>query len=982
MEQAVTAAPARAPRRRRLASLAAKAALALVAVPLLALAALGLLLDTDLGHRLIIDRIAAMTPASGLRVRIGRLEGSIWGETEVRDLRLFDQDGLFAEAPQVTLEWRPFAWLTGRLLIDDVSADLAIVHRAPDFIPADEGGGFSLPRYDVHVGRLEIAQLRFEEAVAGAKRIAQIGGEAEYRSGRFLLDLEGVMRGGGDRLDLLVDAFPDRDRFDLDLALDAPADGVLARMLGTRVPVRLAVSGDGSWQSWNGTARLQAAGREAGDFRLAARAGRYRAQGWLAPAGLLQGRIAGLAAPRLALDAQGRIERSVLSGRIAGRSAAMRFALAGGADLGSRRYRELGLSVELLRAAPLFAAAEAGPGTRLTAMIDGPFDRAILVYRAAAPTVRSGSTVLDQLRAAGSGGWSGGRLTLPVSASAARLTGQGAPILADLRLSGSATLTGSRLAARNLSLTAGRARARFALEADLAADRYVAVGTAAAEDYEMAGLGLADLRGEWRASSSAFSGTIRGTLRRVDQPALAWAARGPIGIESGLASGPDASLRFTGLRLAAPGLRLEGSGRRSSDGAIVVEARGRQTSLGPLRLRYRDERLALLLARPAPALGLADVAVEIGPAGRGFGYRARGRSPLGRFEARGNVWPAADMLRVASLSVAGATGSGTLRAADGGLAGRLDFGGALAGPIHLGWDGGRQTVAADLVARDATIAAVPIGSGRIEAALAVAGGTTLSGRVRFQGAADRLWQAAGWEGTRLSGPIAVEAELGGTLAAPTVDGRVRLAGGRLAAGGLTIEEIAADGRFDAARLILAAFRGRSGGGRIEGSGTVAFGGALDLRLEGDRIALARRGLDSQWRGRLRVGGTVSAPLLLGEAMLIRGSYRLLGRPIELRRGTMRFDGTADPLLDIVTAPPGGFGPGIRITGRASRPLVGLAPLGSRRPLPALPPQSETAPARGVRRGRLRSRGRSLSSNNTCRIRPGWGSSPSAAAPPI
>ena len=58
-------------------------------------AALVAFLDTGPGHRFIVDRIAAMTPPSGLRIRIGRIEGSIWGRTQLKDVRLYDPDGLF-----------------------------------------------------------------------------------------------------------------------------------------------------------------------------------------------------------------------------------------------------------------------------------------------------------------------------------------------------------------------------------------------------------------------------------------------------------------------------------------------------------------------------------------------------------------------------------------------------------------------------------------------------------------------------------------------------------------------------------------------------------------------------------------------------------------------------------------------------------------------------------------------------------------------
>ena len=74
-------------RRRRWSSRAAKLLVGLLLALLVGLAALTAFLDTNAGHRFIADRIAAMAPRSGLLIRIGRIEGSIWGETRLRDVR-------------------------------------------------------------------------------------------------------------------------------------------------------------------------------------------------------------------------------------------------------------------------------------------------------------------------------------------------------------------------------------------------------------------------------------------------------------------------------------------------------------------------------------------------------------------------------------------------------------------------------------------------------------------------------------------------------------------------------------------------------------------------------------------------------------------------------------------------------------------------------------------------------------------------------
>jgi len=974
-EDARAPAPAPPPRLwRRAASTFAKALTAIVLAVLLAVGAVGLLLDTDLGHRLILDRIAAIAPDSGLRIRIGRIEGSIWGRTELRDVRLYDPEGLFAEAPELDLEWQPLAWLWNRLVIHEAASELVIVHRSPALLEGDDGP--SLPAFDFHLGRLEIAQIRFEEPVAGTRRVASLSGEAEYRRGRFLIDLVAQMRGGGDRLSLLVDSAPERDELDLELAVEAPARGVLARMLGSEAPLRIAASGDGGWRQWAGTATLDVGGRRSGEARLGADSGLFRANGWIAPAPLLTGALARFGGARTMVSLEARIDEGVASGRFAARSAAMRLAATGGADLRDRAFRDVGVVIEMLGPAPLLAGV-AAPGARATAVLDGPFRDARLAYRATAPRLQLGGVSLERVAASGSGRWSGGTLSLPVIATVGRVGGAGeanTALLSGLRIDGTLRADEGRIGSDSLRFAARGIGGRIALRTDLGTGRYVVSATAAARAYPLPGVGEADVEALLRAASGeSVSGSARGVVRRVENAALAWAAGGPLRVEMEIRGGEG--LIFPAMRLSAPSLRLAGSGAAGADGALSFEGSGRQAVLGRLSLRLQGAPgrpvLALRLARPARSLGLADVTVEVAPAGAGFGYRAAGGSPLGRFSARGAIRALrgrAAAIDVAALAVSGTNGSGALRVDQSGLSGTLGFAGALAGPVTLSADGAGQRVEADLVATDARLGRVPIGSGRIAAALQLgSGGGPLQGRVRFAGVADRLWTLTGADSVRLSGPLTLDSELGGTLSEPLLRGSLRLAGGRLVAGARTLDNVEARGTFDRARLRLQSVTGRMrGGGRIEGSGTVGFDGALALRVSGERIEISERGLDSRWNAALRVGGSVDSPALFGEATLVDGTYRVLGRPVELSRGTMRFEGESppDPSLDLVARP--SFGPAIRITGRASRPQIGVANPLSGRDDPALP-RSPSRPAAVL--PTRRSRGR-LSSNSTCRIRPG------------
>ncbi|HKR23798.1 MAG TPA: translocation/assembly module TamB, partial [Allosphingosinicella sp.] len=357
----------------------AKALVVLLAGLLLGFAALIAFLDTDAGHRFIVDRIAAMTPASGLRVRIGRIDGSIWGRTQLKDVRLYDPDGLFAESPEIAMDWRPIDFLFDSLVINELTSDLVILHRLPQLIPSREPRPL-LPDYDVHLGRLDVRQLRIGPRVSGRERVGRLGGQATIRSGRALLGLDIVVRDGGDRMRIRFEAEPDRDRFDLDARVEAPANSFVGALLGTRRPVRLGIDGEGSWTRWSGRALLDISARRTADLRLGMNAGRFRLDGWAAPAPFLRGKLQRLTAPRVRVQGSGLFADRRVDGRLSAASPSIRVEARGIVDLAGGRYRDVALAAELIRPPAMFRNMT-GRQVRLAALLDGRFGTARFVYR-------------------------------------------------------------------------------------------------------------------------------------------------------------------------------------------------------------------------------------------------------------------------------------------------------------------------------------------------------------------------------------------------------------------------------------------------------------------------------------------------------------------------------------------------------------------------------------------------------------------------
>jgi len=201
-------------------------------VALLALAVVGLvILDTSPGHRFIVDRIQQLETASGLRFRIGRIEGSIFGETRLKNVAVLDRHGVFVTSPEIDMDWTPGAWLRNSLYVDRIEAQRIILLRLPELRKTGRKGPI-LPRFDIHVGELKIHRLELAPRVTGVARTGAVYGKADVRHGRAVVDLRVAMDRGGDRLALKLDAEPDGNKFDVEVRAHAPANGVVPALLG------------------------------------------------------------------------------------------------------------------------------------------------------------------------------------------------------------------------------------------------------------------------------------------------------------------------------------------------------------------------------------------------------------------------------------------------------------------------------------------------------------------------------------------------------------------------------------------------------------------------------------------------------------------------------------------------------------------------------------------------------------------------------
>jgi translocation and assembly module TamB len=719
-------------------------------IALLVLLAAGLvLLDTAPGHRFIIDRIARIETSSGLHFRIGRIDGSVFGKSKLRNVAIADARGTFLTSPEIDLDWSPGAWLSNSLRIDSLTAERVTLIRLPKLKPSTKKGPI-LPGFDIHIGELRIDRLDIGQAVSGQPRSGSLHGKADIRSGRALIELAAATS-AGDRIALKLDSEPDRDRFDIETKVTSPEGGVVPALVGTRRAINLDIGGVGSWTRWRGTAALDLSGRPTARLALGVDRGRYRLAGQWAPAPFLKGKLQRLTTPLVTIRGDAALKDRILDGQLTMASPALRAVAKGTVDLGGNAYRGVRLGVDLIKPVALFPNMS-GKGVRLMWTLDGPFATADYAYRLTSPGVKFDDTGFVDLRAEGRGRMTPWPMRVPLRLQARAITGVGdvaGAILANPRLEGWLSVTPKLIRSEGLKLTSAKMNGKMSLLIDLVTGRFEVLVSGGMTRYLIPGLGVVDVVTDLKivpgppGHGSLVTGTAKAWVRRLDNSFFRQMTGGLPRLETNLTRGGDGIVRFNNLQLYSPSLRLSGSGERLRDGTFHIVAAGRQAKYGPLKLvldgHIDRPRVDLLLDRPNDALGIRAMRLLLVPTAAGFDYRASGGSKLGPFTSNGQILLPRNgqtVISIAALDAGGAHARGDLTSDPGGFNGRLVLAnGTIGGTLDFAPAGGAQRIEAHLVANGANFpGAFSVRSGRADGTIILADDrTTINGVVDARG---------------------------------------------------------------------------------------------------------------------------------------------------------------------------------------------------------------------------------------------------------
>ena len=668
-------------------------------------------LNTDPGRRFLVSQINAFETVSGLKVQVGRIEGSVFGSLVLHDVALADPDGIFFRAPTAELDYRPLAYFRNHIDIRALDIPEARLSRLPALRAGDPNAPL-LPDIDIDVGRLRVGRLLIDPAVTGRRHLLSLDSRIRIADGRAEARLDALTvrapgMAGGDRVRLVLDAVPGEDRLQLGIVARGPGDGFIAGLAGTDQAIDARLSGRGSWASWQGRAQAMLGGRGFADLAVAGRDGTFTITGPTRPGLLLTGPAQRLASPLVQVNLVTALEQRRATIRLRANSRVMALAAEGLVDLGENRFQDLRLAARLIEPGAISPGLQ-GRDVRLAMILNGPFARPGIAYELRAASLTLDGTTIQGLRAVGSARIRSDDIIIPVSARADRILGFDAVAggaLTGVTMDGEIGVAGARLVSDNLVVRSNRVNARLAIAFDLSAGRYLAALQGLVSNYLVDGVGLFDVNTDLDMTSGpggfGLAGRVAARTRRIDNETLRDLLGGAGTVSAGIAMDPSGLIRVRDIRVASPGFTVtQGGGSYSRAGIIDLRLAGVSREYGPIGVhvtgRASSPRIALVAASPGFGIGLRDVSATVSATRDGWAILATGESAYGPFSAdvvilsrRGPMTIAINRLTFAGVDFAGRV----TRSAAGPFVGSLTMAGqGIAGIVTLGAEGRYQRI--------------------------------------------------------------------------------------------------------------------------------------------------------------------------------------------------------------------------------------------------------------------------------------------------
>ncbi|MEH3159397.1 MAG: translocation/assembly module TamB domain-containing protein [Sphingomonas taxi] len=676
-------------------------------------------INTDPGRRFVANRIGGYTTASGLNIKVGRIDGSLYGQMVLSDVRVADPKGVFLTSPKLAVDWRPFAFASNHVDVRSLSTDLVTLARRPELkqTPSDPNAPL-LPDLDIDVNRLHVGRLVLAKPVTGETHIVRIDGAVHIadRRAQLVADaaaLRGVGVAGGDRLHLKLDAVPEQNKLDIDLKLAAPVGGVVSTMGSLKAPLTATVDGRGSWQAWQGRAAATLGAGQLADLGITAKNGHIQVRGFATPGLYLEGPVERLTAPRLDLAIDTTLNERKADTRITAKSDALAIDAGGLLDLANSRFGNFAVNARLLTPGAI-APNLRGRDVMARVVLDGAFATPTVDYKVNAAAIGFGTTTVENVYAEGLARVNADRILVPVKARARRVTGLNAAVgglTNNVRIEGDFAISMPNILSDNLRIRSDNIDATAIVVANVQTGRYTGALKGRVNNYRLESIGILNLTTDAKLVPGAnggfgITGRVVAQTKQLFNSGVRDFLGGNAVVRSDIGYSPEGIVTFRNLRMNAPQFRItRGEGRFDpGTGAVAVNADAYSTQYGPLSARVTGTAEApvvvLRATRPGLGVGLVDLNARVVGRGGAYAVTASGGTDYGPFTADVLVRPSPQLtVDVRRVVFAGIVASGRVAATPAGpFAGALQFAGrGITGNVRLANQGGYQR--ADVAAR-------------------------------------------------------------------------------------------------------------------------------------------------------------------------------------------------------------------------------------------------------------------------------------------
>lgn len=717
---------------------------------LIVLTGLGLAaLDTAPGKRFLVSQITAFKPDNGLRIGIGRIDGSVYGDMTVHGLTLSDTQGVFLKSPEVRLNWRPFALLGRHVDVRELSTSRIEWLRSPALKAAPKTAPdqpLRLPDLRIDAQKIEVAAFALAPAVTGEAQTLTLSAQSHLNKGRARIDAR-LSGDRGDRAELKLDAEPDANRLDLTAAVDAPQSGAIARLSGLNKALSLRLGGRGDWKVWDGTLSGTADGQALANLSLSARNGLFGVRGTMQPQ-ILVPATADLFARGLMIDLSGTFADRVADGQIALSADALNLKAKGRIDLGRSIFGQLKLDAALLKPAAV-ARGLNGRNIAATLTLDGPFASPLLDYALTADRLGFNDVEVQGLKAEGRRRLDANHLLIPLKASADHITGLNAAaesLVSHIRLEGDLAWSNGTILSDNLNIRSDKVNGTVLLLAQPSEGRYEGALKGRVNSYLVDGIGVfnlnidADLR-QLKAGGFGIVGKVDGQSVRLDNDGLKGFLGGNARFSGAMNTTASGDVILQRLTLNAPDFRLISASGKLSKGRLDFRLSAASTRYGPLSAEAGGTidapALTLRAEKPDLGIGLEKVVARLNTTAQGYAVTAEGASPYGPL--KGDVWvhkgsgPLTVDIHTADVAGFSARGQ-VIQSAAGPFTGQLTLSGrGLSGTAQLVADDAVQSAHVKAQASNATLpgpAEVRIGRGLLDARMRLEAQPLITGDVQ------------------------------------------------------------------------------------------------------------------------------------------------------------------------------------------------------------------------------------------------------------